>query len=123
VQSDYTISTKQNQQRRLQNEGFTIWNKPRGVNLTDISFLPSSRGDFQDYVYVIFKCKDDCETIFTDKHIKEMLRFSAKMTDDPLWSKVCRREGDGNKTVPVDGVGCSSHSYLNFTRFYELAKE
>lgn len=121
VRQDYTIATKSNKRQLL--NSFEIFEKPQDINITDIRFSPTSRGNFQDFVYVIFKCKYDCETIFTDEHVEEMQRFSEYITDDPLWSKVCRREATGNTLIPVDGVGCSQHSYFNITRFNTLAEE
>ena len=52
-----------------------------------------------------------------------MERFAEEMTRDPLWPKLCRREGDGNKTVPVDAWGCTEQSFFNLTRFNKFAKE
>ena len=118
---DYTISTKQNQQRRQLQSSFEISEIPSNVSITDISFIPTSRGDYENFVFVIFKCKNRCKTIFTVEHIKEMERFAEEITRDPLWPKLCRREGDGNLTVPVDAWGCTQHSYFNLTRFNKIA--
>jgi len=37
-------------------------------------------GPYEDWVYVIFKCKDNCKTIFTDSNIKEMRQYTETMT-------------------------------------------
>ena len=50
-----------------------------------------------------------------------MERFAEEITRDPLWPKLCRREGDGNLTIPVDAWGCTQHSYFNLTRFNKIA--
>ena len=44
---------------------------PIEVTISDIAF--------------IFECKDNCKTILDISHIKDMMRFTAHVVDDPLW--------------------------------------
>ena len=119
VQKDYYIA--KNKQRRNLKNSFKIHEKPEDVDINNIRFIKTSRGNYQDFVYVIFKCKDRCTTIFTEQHIAEIDRFATELTSDPLWSRVCRREGEGEFTVPVDDWGCTESSYFNITRLNKMA--
>ena len=63
---------------------------------------------------LIYKCTDDCLTILTKAHIKEMLRFTELAVDDPAWAESCARIPD----EPFkDGVDCSDSAYYNMTKY------
>lgn len=69
---------------------------------------------YDDYIYVIYKCKDNCKTIFTNKNLKDMQRFTNKITSSPLWAQFCVREIN---QPYFDGFGCTRNSYNNITKF------
>jgi len=62
------------------------------ISKQSVNFLESPSSDFDKNINIIFKCKDNCKTIFTNKHVLEMLRFTAEATNDTLWSDMCLRE-------------------------------
>lgn len=51
---------------------YNVTNMPPGVDVRNIRFVTRSRGPNERDIKVIFKCKDDCKTIFTNKNLKEM---------------------------------------------------
>jgi hypothetical protein len=57
---------------------------------------------------LIYKCKNDCQTILTKEHIAEMERFTAQAVDDPTWAESCARL---SSEKAVDGVQCSDSAY------------
>lgn len=63
---------------------------------------------------LIYRCVDDCLTILTKAHIKEMLRFTQLAVDDPAWAETCARI---DNEAPKDGVDCSDSAYYNMTKF------
>lgn len=71
-------------------------------------------------INIIFRCKDKCKTIFTNRHIEEMMRFTAKATEHQNWKKFCMREKPENVVFVADGEGCSDKAYLNITKYVEL---
>ena len=72
---------------------------------------PSYRG-----ITIVFKCRDECQTILDSAHIKEMVRFIAKAVDDEAWPAICRRTPG---RAIADGGGCSEDAYQNLTHFIE----
>lgn len=89
-------------------------------DVDNINFIERVNSNFQKNINVIFKCKNDCKTIFTNGHVKEMLRFTAWATDDPLWQQLCYRESKETVVFIADGFGCSDKAYLNLTKYVEL---
>lgn len=69
-------------------------------------------GSYENWIFAVFKCKDDCDTIFELDRIKDMMRFTeTTITADPTWPKVCVRD-----LKPIqDKFGCSKTSYNNLT--------
>ena len=63
---------------------------------------------------LIYRCVDDCLTILTKAHFKEMLRFTQLAVDDPAWAETCARI---EKEPFVDGVDCSDSAYYNMTKY------
>ena len=59
---------------------YNIFNLPPGVPLKYVRILNKHIGPSEDFLYIIFKCKNDCKTIFTPKNLIEMDRFTAKIT-------------------------------------------
>lgn len=64
---------------------FTLKDRPPGVPLSFIKPLEKPDGGSFDHIALIFKCKNDCKTIFTREIIKEMHRFSAELAAHPRW--------------------------------------
>ena len=91
-----------------------------GGDVGRIDFLDRTNSDFGKNINVIFKCKNECKTIFTNDHVNEMLRFSAWATNDPLWQQLCYRESKDKVVFVADGFGCSDKAYLNLTKYVEL---
>ena len=87
-------------------------------------------GDPGDYVYMIFKCKNDCKTIFTYENLLDMSYLVGNITDYKMWPKYCIRDGlfikDDGKTNEYgkhvrDGYGCIQESYYNLTQALSLS--
>lgn len=79
-------------------------------------FLIREPGPDEGIILVMFKCKNDCETIFTLEHIKEMNRFVTKMVDHPNWPLLCLRSTSVEEEKDVkDGKLCLGDSYMNAT--------
>ena len=53
--------------------GYNFTNFPPGVDLKDIQFLKRDQGQFENYIFAIYKCKNDCDTIFTEKNLEEII--------------------------------------------------
>ena len=98
-------------------EIYTFQNMPPVEDLKDIKFLYRSNGPFDSWILTVFKCKDDCKTIFNFKKIMEMHRFTKELTSDPLWPQLCPRIS-GRKAL--DGFGCNADSYGNLTATIEV---
>ena len=64
----------------------SITNLPENVKLTEIKLVEKPMAAYDDYIYVIYKCKDNCKTIFTNKNLKDMQRFTNEITSSPLWA-------------------------------------
>lgn len=43
------------------------------------------KGGGGDDIIVYYRCKGECDTIFTRAKIEEMNRFAAEMTSNPFW--------------------------------------
>lgn len=86
----------------------------------NVEFLDRNNGIDSKHINIIFRCKDDCKTIFTLSHIEEMLRFTAHAVDNPLWAHLCIRENPKNIVFVADSSGCSDKSYQNLTKTVEL---
>jgi hypothetical protein len=82
------------------------------VDAERIKFIERTAGPRDHWVYIVFKCKYDCKTLFTFDTIKEMFEFTGNVTAEPSWNKLCRRNPDEK---PVDGWGCNGPSYRNLT--------
>ena len=83
------------------------------VDAERIKFIkrPSSSGPRSHWIYIVYKCKYDCETLFTFEAIKEMFELTGNITSHPSWSKLCRRKpGEEIK----DGWGCNGYTNLTF---------
>lgn len=91
---------------------FTIFNLPPGVPLEYVKILTKHTGPSEEFLYIIFKCKKACKTIFTPKNLIEMDKFVAKITDHPNWTKVCTRENPEDLT---DAMLCGRNTYFNIT--------
>jgi hypothetical protein len=59
---------------------------PPGIPLDYIRFIEKPQGAYDDFIYIIFKCKKNCDTILTAKNILTMNNFTAELTKDPLWA-------------------------------------
>lgn len=100
-----------------QEDEFDVHNLPLSIDMDSIDFLTRPGIDSIDNnVNIIFKCKDSCKTILTQKHFQEINRFMDSVVQEPLWAKACVRETDGDH---VDSFGCTSGAYLNITGQYE----
>ena len=79
------------------------------------SYLPRAKAldPLFNGINFIFECKDDCKTIITSKHLKEMERFTALAVDDPRWEQTCERMP---RMPVVDGAHCSMGAYRNATQ-------
>ena len=88
------------------------------VKSAEIGKVYVTREEELEYSYMrlllIYKCVDDCLTILTKAHIKEMLRFTAEAVDHPTWAESCARiPGEPAK----DGVDCRDSAYYNMTKY------
>lgn len=64
---------------------YTMANLPPGVNSGFVRPLDKPKGNRDHFLSVIFKCKRKCKTIYTPENLRDMQRFSAKLTSHPLW--------------------------------------
>ena len=62
---------KQGSGRRL-SETYTIQDLPPNVRLEDIELQLRANANIDHSLLAIFKCKDDCKTLFAEDHVKEM---------------------------------------------------
>ena len=89
-----------------------------GVEAKEIRFIERGVGGYEDWVFAVFKCKGDCQTIFTQANLQEMMEFTSQITDEEYWPLLCAREyhqDDNQKQFFKDGYGCTESAYLNLT--------
>ena len=55
------------------------------------NLLKREDGPDEGVILVMFKCKTECQTIFSLDHIDEMNRYVATMVDLPNWPYICLR--------------------------------
>ena len=93
----------------------SITDLPEGVSLSEIKLVEKPMAAYDDYIYVIYKCKDsNCKTIFTKQNLDDMQRFTDTITADPIWAQFCVREVN---QPYFDGFGCTRNAYNNLTRY------
>jgi hypothetical protein len=63
----------------------------------DVDWIPRAMGDSADYLYIIFKCKNNCKTLFTYESLVEMRQLVGNITDYDMWPKICIRDGTYSK--------------------------
>lgn len=92
---------------------YNLFNLPHGVPLEFIKMIERHTGPREDWVFIIFKCKNEGDTIFTPQNVMEMDNFVGEITKGELWPKLCTREDTDHL---ADGYHCGSSSYSNLTR-------
>ena len=78
--------------------------------------MPRYKGGQGHTIFAVYKCKNDCKTIFTKNHMKEIVKFADLISSDYLWPRLCVR--DLSKKY-ADGMGCTSNSYFNLSSNFE----
>ena len=73
-------------------KSYDILDRPKEINPEKVKWLERPVvTEKKNLVIIFFKCKEDCKTILTIKHLREMKRFMNMIQKDPLWSKLCVR--------------------------------
>jgi hypothetical protein len=96
---------------------YTLSALPEEVNLRDIKWKDRKYTDSGDNPFAVFKCKNDCKTIFTYENILEMNRFAEELTAMKEWPQYCIRS---SKEGYGDGFGCSVKAYRNLTSYLDV---
>ena len=62
--------------RRLSSSPYNMSNLPPGIKPEDVDRRMRGNPSEDNSIFAIFRCKDDCRTLITEDHVKEMERFT-----------------------------------------------
>lgn len=84
---------------------YDLFNLPPKVKIEYVKLMQKNIGHEKNFVYIIFKCKNNCTTILTPENIAEMDAYMAKLTQFKDWPKLCVRQ-NVDATAAADGYRC-----------------